>query len=345
MIFLMSSERSGSNMLRTIMARHSKISAPPPPHLVMRLMPVLPAYGALTQASNFRRLVADAGKILNSQLGDWVSGFDEHEVLRRVEVASFPALLRNLYDTEAEAEGKAISFVKDNGNIRWPAHLNAMFSDAKFVYLVRDPRDYVLSWLRSPTHVGGVTAAAKVWQEEQRSGLAAYAGTIPGARILLVKYEDLVSDPSAELHRICGFLEIEAEPAMLEDLSNESHRSEAKRIKNWENVASDVMRTNFGKYRDGLSARQVRRIERILGCEMQIIGYELENPQQAPAADSSVLSKLYRASVASLRLLMGGRERREELVVRLRRLRALKKIQDDIRRKPGSLVVRGDSDR
>ena len=33
MIFLMSSERSGSNMLRAIMARHSQITAPTSPHL------------------------------------------------------------------------------------------------------------------------------------------------------------------------------------------------------------------------------------------------------------------------------------------------------------------------
>jgi hypothetical protein len=245
---------------------------------------------------------------------------------------------------EAQAEGKSLSFVKDNGNIRWPLHLHAMFDDARFVYLVRDPRDYVLSWLRSPTHVGGVNAAARVWREEQQSGLTALAGMIPDSRILLVKYEDLVSDPATELGRICSHLEIEPEASMLEDLGSKSHRAEAKRIKNWENVASGVKRTNFGKFHDGLSTRQVKNIERQLGCEMQILGYRLKYPHVEPRVDSDVPGKLYRAAVGSMRLLIGGKDRREELVIRIRRLRALRKIQNDVRRAPGSLVPDRDSE-
>ena len=344
MIFLMSSERSGSNMLRVIMSRHSMISAPPPPHLVMRLMPVLPAYGCLSREANFRRLVADARAILDSQLGDWTSSFEVEQILSRVDIGSFSSLLRVLYGMEAQSEGKTLSFVKDNGNIRWPLHLYAMFNDAKFVYLVRDPRDYVLSWLRSPTHVGGVGAAARVWQEEQQSGLTALAGIVPDSRILLVKYENLVSDPATELDKICAFLEIEPEPSMLEDLGSNSHRAEAKRIANWENVASGVKRTNFGKFHDGLSARQVRHIERLLACEMQILEYRLKFPEIEPRVDGGVLGKLYRAAVGSLRLLVGGKDRRDELAIRIRRLRALRKIRNDVRRAPGSLVVDRDSE-
>ena len=152
MIFLVSSERSGSNMLRAIMGRHSQISAPPPPHLVKTFVPLLPAYGRLHDEENLRRLIADVLAVIDNQLGKWSSSFAGEQIVRDLPDRSFPALLRYVYEHEARANGKSISFVKDNGNILWLADLQAAVESPRFVYLVRDPRDYALSWSKSVVH-------------------------------------------------------------------------------------------------------------------------------------------------------------------------------------------------
>lgn len=328
MIFLLSSERSGSNMIRTIIGRHSEVSAPPPPHLLRILMPMLPAYGDLNEDNNLRQLVTDALAVLDSQLGRWQSNPDVDAVLSQMKERTFPELIRCLYDLEAEVAGKNISFIKDNGSILVPVHLQAMFPEGRLVYLVRDPRDYVLSWLRSPTHVGGIRHAVTIWKNEQEPLLNAMGAGLDRNRLLITRYEDLVSNATAEVTRICKFAGIRFEATMLEGHGSKSETEEARSVKNWENVARKVNAGNHGKYRRELPARHVRRIERQLAWHMRLLDYPLTASQPQGNSLADFTGKTYRALRSSLSLLVGGRERRAELAKRLRRLRVIKRIQD-----------------
>lgn len=93
------------------------------------------------------------------------------------------------------------------------------FSDAKFIYQVRDPRDFLASakarrkqWLGNK--FGSQRQAMTVWREDQEGGLAALALLGP-ERVCLLRYEDLVADAQNNLERICKFIGIEFDPAML----------------------------------------------------------------------------------------------------------------------------------
>ena len=343
MIFLMSSERSGSNMLRTIMARHSQVSAPTSPHLVKTIIPLLAGYGDLDDKANFRRLVDHVLEIICTQLGGWTVAFAADDIMASIRDRSFADLFSLIYRMEAEEQGKTLSFVKDNGNMLWPFHLHAMFPDARFVYLVRDPRDCVLSWLNSPSHAGGIAAATAMWQLEQTAVLSFIAVDAPRPPVLIVRYEDLLANPESELDEICNFAGVTREPTMTANFNSDSHRDEARRIANWENVAGEIKRTNHGKFLDQLSRRQVRRIERRLAFEMRVLGYEPVECSE-PSSSTDIVGKLTRAFMGSIRLLFGGRQRREELAVRVRRLRSLRKIQADVRRNPQSLFTDRDRD-
>ncbi len=344
MIFLMSSERSGSNLIRTIMARHSQVSAPPPAHLVKLLLPMLPGYGDLSDDANFSALAGAARAVLDNQLGHWNSYVDEAAIVGGVRTRSFAGLLEFLYRQEAARDGKSVSFVKDNGNILHPFELQAMFPDARFVYLVRDPRDCALSWLRSPTHTGGVAAAAGVWQREQRAALSAYALRNDALRIRLVTYEALISEPESVLPPLCEFLGIDFEAGMLEDHGGERSRQEAARLANWENLGKDIKRGNHGKFLEGLSRRQIRAIERQLAWEMAVIGYEPVYPVSRRLFRPGVAGKLYRALRSSVNLLFGGAERRRELGIRIRRLKALREVQRKNSESPRRLVAERGAD-
>ena len=343
MIFLMSSERSGSNMLRAIMARHSQISAPTSPHLVKTLIPLLAGYGCLDDDTNFRRLVEHVLEILRTQLGGWTASYAVDDIMASGCDRSFAGLLTLIYQMEAAEQGKSVSFVKDNGNMLWPFHLHAMFPGAKFVYLVRDPRDCVLSWLKSPSHAGGIAAASDTWQREQSTALSFIAVGASRPPVLVVRYEDVLTDPESELDAICEFAGVTREASMTADFGSEAHRDEARRIANWENVAGEIKRKNYGKFRDQLSRRQVRRIERRLAFEMRVLGYEPVECSE-PSSSFDVFGKVSRALRGLTRLLFGGKARRNELALRVRRLRSLRKIQADVRRNPQPLLSSRESD-
>ncbi len=52
-------QRSGSNLLRTMLNQLPEIAAPHPPHILRTFEPLLPIYGDLDQNGNFESLVND----------------------------------------------------------------------------------------------------------------------------------------------------------------------------------------------------------------------------------------------------------------------------------------------
>jgi len=85
--------------------------------------------------------------------------------------ATLTVLLRHISGTEAAAHAKERVLVNEIGVHRFQPYLLAAFPGARYVYVVRDPRDTALSWKQSPTHRGGALRAAAVWREEQAAGL------------------------------------------------------------------------------------------------------------------------------------------------------------------------------
>ena len=156
----------------------------------------------------------------------------------------------------------------------------------------------------------------------------------------MTKYEDLVADPEKELRRICDHVGIEFEADMISRVDDRSQQIEARRIKDWENVASSINRSNFNKFGDGLSRWTVSRIERALGTEMKVLGYELTGPYARPSEFFSLAGKAYRAATGLLRLLVRGRERRDEVAIRVRRLSKMREIQRKVLGAPRSIMQR-----
>lgn len=92
----------------------------------------------------------------------------------------------------------------------------ALFPDAKFIHVVRDGRDVALSFARTTWWHRSARLNLSRWQREiKKIALDAKFFLKPEA-YLEVKYEDLVSDTTGELDRICQFLGVDFDPAMLD---------------------------------------------------------------------------------------------------------------------------------
>ena len=113
-IFLLASERSGSNLIRVICGSHPAIAAPPPPHLLMTFLPELPAYGDLSTEGSFRRLCRDVATVMDHQLGSWHDSPSAEELFQEVSDRSFMAVFDRVYDREREAAGAQRVFFKEN---------------------------------------------------------------------------------------------------------------------------------------------------------------------------------------------------------------------------------------
>ena len=65
-IFMIGTQRSGSNLLRLMLNELPRIAAPHPPHILQRMMPLAQNYGDLGRRENFAQLVDDVCRLSSS---------------------------------------------------------------------------------------------------------------------------------------------------------------------------------------------------------------------------------------------------------------------------------------
>ncbi|MBK8474013.1 MAG: sulfotransferase [Sphingobacteriales bacterium] len=105
-----------------------------------------------------------------------------------------------------------------------------LFLDAKFIVLVRDYRDNILSRKRTDkrSRLNATTIHAAVWNIYYRHILKAQQQN--PQRFLTIRYEDLAANAEAVLRQICSFLAIGFEPVMLEAY-RQNELLKSKRVK------------------------------------------------------------------------------------------------------------------
>ena len=75
-IFIMSSERSGSNLLRILLGNHSNISGPAAHQLLQTFYSQIPYYSPLSHRENLINLFEDFMAIVNHPYHSWNIIFD-----------------------------------------------------------------------------------------------------------------------------------------------------------------------------------------------------------------------------------------------------------------------------
>jgi hypothetical protein len=202
--FILCSVRSGSTLLRVLLSSHSQIHCPHEMHL--RHIGVNPIRG------HVRRALAESAldrRRLRYLLWD--------RVLHRELARSGKRLLVNKTPSDA--------FVADRILECWP--------DARLIFL-----------LRHPAAIARSRQAARPQDTPERNVemVARYCDAVEAARRehdgLTLRYEDLTADPAQVTRRMCRYLEVPWEPAML-DYGRFRHGSFKAGLGDWgENIRS-----------------------------------------------------------------------------------------------------------
>lgn len=274
--FLLSSERSGSNLITSMLNNHPQICAPSPSHSFRLFSQNILNYGNLILPENWDMLLTDIVAYLNAQLGEWRTTISLDELKANIRTPKLANVLRYVYEKEASAYGKQYVFVKENKVYNFIPYLLVNFPQTKFVYLVRDPRDMALSYRKSANHPGGLLRAAEIWQKEQNEFLRLYGYLHEANSVFLLHYEQLVARPKEKLKALCAFLGLDFSDKMLEFYENEQTRKNAQKLKNWENLQKPVLSKNFNKYRKELTEEEIRYIEHTCRCEMEMLHYRFD---------------------------------------------------------------------
>ncbi len=145
-----------------------------------------------------------------------------------------------------------------------------VFPDAQFIHIYRDGCDVVRSHL-SGGFMSSMQEAAERWLHVIRQSRN-FVRKHP-ERSFEVRYEDLITKPEATLRGVCGFLEVDFEPAMV---SSEKSATALGDVPEWywhQQVAAPINPANTGKGRVYFSESERATLEEIIGSELESLGY------------------------------------------------------------------------
>jgi hypothetical protein len=281
-VFILSSERSGSNLLRRILGTHSSVSAPPPINLFNTLTESLLYSGPLNQPENIRSIIEDAikrSKVKDSHLS-WNLPIDINDIYPELETGEIAEIVYRFYKYYSNREMKKLCVIKEHNLYKYMDNIVKYNTNAKFLYLVRDGRDVICSNKKIKSRKRHVYAMAHQWKYEQINCIKEYNECSAKGNIALLRYEKLLENPYKEIKRICDFLGIGFEKEMLGFYRHNKSKTEASQTEFWENLDQPLMQNNKGKFLNELTKQQLHIVETIAGEVLELLGYPLVSRKQ-----------------------------------------------------------------
>ncbi len=288
-VFIVGCPRSGTTLLQRIVNAHPRLAVVHETHWIPKF---------------YKRgigLTPD-GRV-TPQLVDHVAGHRTFRKLRKLGIGrealqgllrrggpvSYADFVRGIYDLYARSQGKPLVGDKTPEYGRKLRTLHGLFPEARFVHLIRDGRDVGLShlnwevkrdklsrrlatWAQDP-----VTTGALWWKWNVRLTQEAGQPLGPGQYYEL-RYEALVARSAEECARLCAFLGIPYDDAMLrfhEGRTRDLPRLDAKKA--WRPITPGLR-----DWRTQMSPEDQERFEAAAGDLLDELGYPRAVPRPRP---------------------------------------------------------------
>lgn len=270
LFFIVGTGRCGTTLLQAMLSSHPRIFIPPETWFFCSFDPAriatdpiaddtaLEGYLATLFASHqWEELEIDAGEFAASVRAGERTG---------------RAIFLEIMARWAERTGKPRAGEKTPHHMKNTAAILRRFPEAKFIHIYRDPRDVALSMLQNHWRPMRVERFARTWAKamDRHEGLGAELG--PDV-YTSVRFETLLDQPESELQRLSMFLVEHFDPAMLA-YDRRPERGYADREQGWKDMTLRPLdASRVGRYRRGLTPRQIRSVERTVGERLEKYGY------------------------------------------------------------------------
>ena len=240
------------------------------------------------------------------QTNDWsgrASAADFAEFCRRQRISGAAAFIHYVWSIDCPEPWENLRFIGDNTPLYALSlpELKQLLPTARFIHVVRDPRDVVCSTLKMRFGAFDPTVAALEWHMTIGAWLMAERW-LPIEDRIEFRYEDLCITPAATFGRIAGFLGFTQGEA---DLALQLHAGGGRQGQTgFEAVASQPHHTRIaeplspsrvGRYRKELTPAEVQAVEEQVCGAMLACGYQPEQMRLHPLAreDRTLMLKAY----------------------------------------------------
>src|ERR687898_3548750 len=284
-LFIVGCARSGTTLVHRIVDAHPRIAITPEMHWLSRYV---------NYFKNQNRLVTP--EVVSELAGH--KRFAQFEIPREEfegllgsgEAVPYPTFLNRVFGLYGKIKNKPLVGNKTSGYVRSIPTFHALWPDTKFVHIIRDGRDVclsVLNWKKAERTAGRyasweedpVTTTALWWERKVRKAREDGAALGP-ALYHETFYEDLVDDPERECKRLCRFLGVTYDDAMIR------FHEGRERVKPGRGAKSAWLRVTSGlrDWRTEMCTGDVERFEAAAGDLLEELGYERAVPNPSSEA-------------------------------------------------------------
>lgn len=297
--FVVGCRRSGTALLRAMLASHPTLAVPPESRFLLTFAP-----DALRRFDGLR-LLDDLYD--NESFTRWQLRRQHVEASFRDEPPlSYADAIRRLYELWADKAGKARYADKTPDHVLRIGAVTALFPEARVIHLVRDGRDVAASFLELGW-VDRIEKAALAWRHRVLRAREAGA-LLPKRRYHEVFYEELVERPERTLRALCAAVDLPFDPAMLrhEKAAAEGRRTEA--FPHHNRYVARPLRPGLRDWRRDMPEAAVHRFEAVAADALSEFGYELRSRTHRPPLGTRFVSRRHVLRWRSQKLTRSGRE-------------------------------------
>lgn len=276
--FIVGSPRSGTTLLQTMLAQAPNVNVPNETKFMNRIVNRERFLGPVESEAGWQRAV-DA-VLERNRVGEFSA--DEGALTARLLAPGERSHKRLLLDWLAEcAAPKHVTHLgeKTPEHTRQALKLAKIFPDAKFVLILRDPRDVVLSQMKAFAHRPLLFSAVR-WRVDQAYWFDTAVPALGPHRTMTIKYEELVTDPEPILKQVTSFLGLPFTEEMLDPSKRESRGFSAKEVHKLRTLEK-VSAARVGQYENQMSDADVSIVQAICGPQMVKLGYVLKPVSRA----------------------------------------------------------------
>lgn len=269
--FIVGSGRSGSTLLRLMLASHSRIAIPSETWYLIALLEEFPFDRVLQENETAAAVAMMTNHFTWPDIRLGAAEFRSRAAnLSRVRLRD---LVEIVYRWHMEVDGKSRWGDKTPAYIEIVPALAAMFGDAKFIHLIRDGRDVAKSFQRQGWYGPWMRGYVREWLRAVEFDRK-LSKTLLNERILRVRYEDLVLHPEATLRRICAFIDEKFEDQMLLWRGKVTEAVSEREKQIHLSLDRDMNPSDVSRWKREMTSREIFVAEALMGAQLSHFGYE-----------------------------------------------------------------------
>jgi len=283
-VFLLSSGRSGSTLLSNILNAHSEILSVPESTFIITISKLFSKNKSFSE-SDYKRIIDCIW--LRKEEYKYLWKIDSNDLLQ-ILIKEKPQDLKSIFEFiylsyrgAGANNSPSIIIDKNPFYFHFLKPINKTFPKAKYIILVRDYRDRMVS-LRKSKYSNQIAAniiKGIAWNSRNMC----FYNMKNRPDVHLIRYEDLVTSPEENISEICAFLNLTFEKEMLEFYTKNPHDYESLdtsiEMKNYvedlhKRSNTKINTDRIGLWKSHLSKSNVSILETYCGKTGELYGYE-----------------------------------------------------------------------